>query len=443
MLVAGLSSIAVPATAVGCAFCQYAFEQWAQSQNMFFSGHSTMTNVLFGMLVVVAVVGKASRFDLRLRTYPAVGWAVLGLFAFALVSVIWSISVPDSLAVWKDEGPYVFLFMIVCPLAVSSSRDWNAAMMAMLTLGSLTTCLLLALSSFDGRQIALQGIVYFQGVGATGGNPLAIASLAGWVCLIGLLMNFRGVARFWQVVRWGVVAAALILTFRSGSRGQLFALLGAGVVFLPLSRRIKSIPGFIGAVVGACVLLALASFAFEHYADLKRWDVDRMVADYDKGRLDQAWIVIQAWLSSGMMRWPIGLGNSASFAPSLLGMYPHFVPGEILAEEGFIGFGLYLLVLFLAVRAFRRAYAIVWTDPAARGRLAVLGSLCLFEFVLSLKQGSLLGNMNFFAFVIILGRYEAALSREHAAVALLDEGAYADADRPWEPAGMEGSEMAV
>lgn len=439
-------AVVLPATAVGCAFCQFAFEQWAQSQNMFFIAHGTLTNVLFGLMVLVGVVAKASRFDLRLQSYPAVGWAVLGLFLYALVSVVWSVSVPDSQAQWVGEGPYLLLFVVLCPLAVSSWRDWNAVMMALLTLGSLTVCLLLAMSSFLGRQIVLPGMVYFSGSDSSGGNPLAIASLAGWVCLIGLLMNFRGVARFWQVVRWVVVAAGLILTFRSGSRGQLFALLGAGILFLPLSRRIKSIPGFIGAALGVAMLLTLASFAFDQYADMKRWDVNEMVSVYEGGRINQAWILIQAWLAGGAGRWLLGLGNSAAFAPSLLGMYPHFVPGEVLAEEGLIGFGLYLLVLVSGVRAFRRAYALVWQDPGERGRLATLGALCLFEFILTLKQGSLLGSTGFFTFVIVLGRYEVALTRDHAMGTLYDgvDGEHhGAADGAWEPTALEGAGVAT
>jgi hypothetical protein len=304
------------------------------------------------------------------------------------------------------------------------------------------------MASFDGRQIILQGIVYFHGVGNAAGNPLAIASVASWVCLIGLLMNFRGMARFWQVMRWVVVAAGLVLTFRSGSRGQLLGLLAVGVMFMPLSRRIKSIPGFIGAVIGVVVLLGLAYWAFGEFAEGKRWTMDQMVTDYREGRIGHALLLIQAWLASGAARWIIGLGNSAAFAPFLLGGYPHFVPGEVLAEEGMVGFALYLLILILGVRTFRRAYAMVWQDPAERGRLAVLGALCTFEFILTMKQGSLIGNTAFFTYLIILGRYEAALRQELAEAAALPydaEAAYYEGTEghAWEPAGMEGTGMAT
>ena len=125
-------------------------------------------------------------------------------------------------------------------------------------------------------------------------------------------------------------------------------------------------------------------------------------------RLRQGLFLLELWFDSPQTI-IFGLGNSASFDPRILGMYPHFVPLEILAEEGLAGFGLYLLILYHAMSSARRSFNALANAPKERSLLGALLALFLFTFLLSLKQGSMLLNLELFMFAIILGKYERIL----------------------------------
>ena len=83
---------------------------------------------------------------------------------------------------------------------------------------------------------------------------------------------------------------------------------------------------------------------------------------------------------------------------------------EILAEEGLIGAVLYIAILIVTLLNIRRIYRIVRDDPVARGTLAAISALFFYEFLLSRKQGSLLGSLYVFAFSIIIGKFERQLN---------------------------------
>ena len=119
--------------------------------------------------------------------------------------------------------------------------------------------------------------------------------------------------------------------------------------------------------------------------------------------------MLDAWMDSpGTML--VGLGNSASYDPNItdctspVGCYPHNLWVEILTEEGIIGFAIYLaLVLYVSVAAVR-AISDQSVDEKHKSALKVLFAFMIFELILSLKQGSLLGTWRFFLFAILLDR---------------------------------------
>ena len=145
------------------------------------------------------------------------------------------------------------------------------------------------------------------------------------------------------------------------------------------------------------------------YGERGRWDEQAAQQDVS-GRLKNASFLVRlAYSSSETILF--GLGNSASYDQRILGIYPHFIPLEIMAEEGLIGFSLYLMIYYCAVRSMLRSFRIVAHDPKERLLIGTLAGLYLFTSILSLKQGSLLLNLEPFMLGIILGRYEHALLR--------------------------------
>jgi len=78
---------------------------------------------------------------------------------------------------------------------------------------------------------------------------------------------------------------------------------------------------------------------------------------------------------------------------------------EILGEEGLLGLGLFCLALWMSIRTTRSAYRLAKEDPVQRGILATLAASFTFAFILSFKQGSLVGfSAEMFSFAILIER---------------------------------------
>ena len=121
------------------------------------------------------------------------------------------------------------------------------------------------------------------------------------------------------------------------------------------------------------------------------------------GRYENSIILIEYWLNGGISV-IVGLGNSASY--ELIGIYPHNVLVEVFCEEGIIGGSLYLFILLSSLKAI--VTCIKKTKPRSKSRnsVALVSSFFIFSFIISLKQGSLIGNYYFFLFAIILSYFK-------------------------------------
>jgi len=414
------ASLRWPAVSLSAVLCMYGLEQWAQSGSQFFWTYGALTNYATGAIVLMAVVISFFRAEKSLSVNPKVAWVILALFGFALASVIWSVYPSATIAQWQHTAPYNLMFIVLCPLLITRAVNLRDGMIGTLALGSVVLILILLMSDRVGR-----GLVIAE---RQTGNPLAIATMASYVVLISLLMNFRGVGRFWQAIRWFLVAIAFVSALRSGSRGQFIGLLATTILFLPLSRRLTSIKGLFGTIVAVGLLAILALWAFNTYAAFsERWQWEEMVNAYQTGRMDRVADVLGYWASSSPIRWVIGLGSSGSYAPFVHGTYPEVAIVEILAEEGIIGLGLFLTMVVLSGRSFFRTYVRVAQFDNARGLLAVIGALFFFEFMLSFKQGTMLADPHLFAFAIMLGRYELVVER-HQVSAATEAGVSAEFD---------------
>ena len=423
-----------PAVALGAFMCTYGLEQWAQSKSGFFYENMALTNyVTTAVLIWALLVRQVKGIEAR-PAVPPVLVAVVALFAWSLVTAGWSIAPGRGLGIWKDKAPYLLATVGLMPLVVAGFRDLRAGILMTATLGTLLLLMLLLDTNWQGRQVVLNQGSAIGSIKSDKGNPLAIASLAGWISIIALLANFRGIGRLWVWARYPVVVLGLIVAIKSGSRGQLFALVAAGLLFLPMSRRIKNIPGFVGTAATAVVMLMAATFVFDAMVGegSQRWNLAAMQSTWTGSRLGTAGILLAAWYDAGPAHWLVGLGTSASFDPQLLDGYPHLVMFEVLGELGLIGFVLLWAVTILAFKATRDLYRHARHDDEARGLVAIAGALFLFEVILSFKQGSMLGSPFAFGFAVLLGRL-ATLADQRAARGTLGEDL--DAPPPGEATG--------
>jgi hypothetical protein len=398
-----------PAVALAGVFCMFGLEQWGQATTTFFAQYHTATNYLIGGILVLALMVQGMRKGFSLLVgYPTVGWLTLALFLYAFASMQWAPRSDISLDIWASRWPYVVTFIVLSPLLITQSRDLRATNIGLLVVGGLLTILLLFFVTWDNRRIVM---------GHDLGNPLAVSTMAAMVVLIAVLSDPWPESRLWVPLKWTLVALCLVLVVRSASRGQLFGTLLVSVACWPISRRLANVKQFVILGLVVALLGGATSWAIDEYSSEQmngargsRWNEQAAQEDFS-GRLNNAMFLVRLAYESPVTVL-LGLGNSASYDPRILGIYPHFVPLEVLAEEGLIGFGLYLTILFCSMRSCVRCFRSIANEPRERLLLGGLVGLYMFTLLLSFKQGSLLGNLEFFMLSIILGRYEGILSSD-------------------------------
>ncbi len=400
-----------PAVALAGVLCMFGLEQWGQATTTFFAQHQTATNFLIGGFLLFALVIQCVRRGFSIFAgYPAIGWLTLALFLYACLSTQWAPRPDISLKLWASRWPYIVMMLILAPLLVTDTHDFRSVYTGLFLIGGILSVLLLFFVKWEARRIVLTESLGEEGLG----NPLTAAAMAGMVVLVVILADPWPRLKLSIPFKLALVGLCLLLIIKSGSRGQLLGVLFVSVACWPISRGLRNVKqftllAFVIVFLGVSTSVAIQELSSEQiYGERGRWD--EQVAQQDvSGRLSNALFLVRlAYSSSETILF--GLGNSASYDQRILGIYPHFIPLEILAEEGLIGFALYLLIYYCTVRSVLRSFRIVAHYPKERLLLGALVGLYLFMSILSLKQGSLLLNLEPFMLGIILGRYEHALS---------------------------------
>jgi len=382
----------------------FGLEQWAQASEAFFLLHQSFTNLTIGCVIVFGLIINLIKSRPIFANYPPVGWLILLLFLYAFISASWAPRPDLSYEVWAKAWPYIITFVVLAPLLITRLPDLEPVFLLIIVMGGVLALLLTFGVEWHFRRIVLSarfgGEVY--------GNPLAVAQMAGNVVFAALLLKGRKTKKYFDPIKWVLAAICLVLIIKSGSRGQLIALFLSLIVTWPLAHSIQNFKGFLFALGLLAIVFFVSSWALtEFWGKTDRWS-DQSMNEAVGGRLDQAFVLLTHWLKNVFTIF-FGLGNSASYDPRIIGLYPHFVPLEILGEEGLIGFSLYLYIIFSGIKSAVESYSLTKNSDQARQLLAVLCSMSIYAFLLSLKQGSLLSNLEFFMFIILLVKYEILL----------------------------------
>jgi hypothetical protein len=359
------------------------------------------TNVTVGALVVLAVLIKVVKGELTLKNYSATMFLTLLLFLYGYISLNWSPGYAAGLGYWQHQIPYILMMTLLVPLLVSSNAELRTAIVAVVILGVTLITLLLLFAEWSGRFVILQGVK------TAGGNPLVIGQLAGYVILGALLLKAEKQRMLLFVLRWAVVAVAIVVAVKSGSRGQLIFALLLGVVMLgfrhvPSAKMGGGIRAFLIMLTGGAAIIGLGIWSVSNFSaeEAGRWEED-IISEQGSGRLTMAVKLVSVWFSSpGAIIF--GLGNSASFSENIIGAYPHNMPIEILCEEGILGFAIYLMILRHAIRGWKAILDSKKSSLAEHNAVLILGALFFYELLLSLKQGNMIGNPLFFTFAILI-----------------------------------------
>jgi hypothetical protein len=419
VLLAG--SIRKSSFALGAFLCMFGLEQWGTAKIGFVASHASFTNYLASAIVLVA-------FGLRLlrgRGFRVVNGPIhlsaILLYTYAAVTVVWTPAPGIAMEEWRAQAPYLLLAILVLPLLVQNVDEAAEGLRGTLIAGAILSAALVFFVDWGYRGFESE---VFAGVAIR--SPLAIAQLGAIVFVLSMIyMPWRGL---YAVVAIGLIAISVILVIKSGSRGQLIAMIAAALLFVPIARGWSISRGSVVWLVVAAVILGAMWAILPDLSELftsqaNRFDTDRAVVDYEE-RVTLAHVLLNRYLSSGVFELLFGLGSSASFSPRIIGFYPHIVPVEVLCELGVVGFSLFVAILVLTVRASLRFMTAVSQLPAAtdaRRVVATLAALALIELLVSFKQGSLIRDVNLFLFPILIEGIIASVMAKHRAARTVDE----------------------
>ncbi|MFT3789014.1 MAG: hypothetical protein QM770_23045 [Tepidisphaeraceae bacterium] len=403
----------------------YVIEQAFMAQVSWLYSYQTLTNVICGALALWALFVRFSRGDPVFTNRPRELVVTVVLYAYCFVSTLWS-TWDGATGFYVNYLPILLAFGFIGPMAVLTLSDFKAVLWSLFLAGFVIIPLLLLSSEWHGRFLVMkQGAAIGSVIGETG-NPLAVASYAGWCAVGAALIRFRHFAWFLEIPRWAFVAMAVALCLSTASRGQAFALAVSVIVFIPFSLRINRMSSIFALVATLIVLAVIGNelFASAYEADQERWNSGTFWGDFAEGRVGTGLVLLNYWANAGPFAWLFGLGNNASFALPGVWFYVHVVMMEVLGEEGLVGFILLWLVPIFFGRSFYDLYVRYAHDKVSRGVLCALGGIFLFEVIISFKQGSMLGSETAFAWAIMLGRIHWTVMREERAYEQMDDAYY-------------------
>jgi hypothetical protein len=401
ILLAGFFLIALwrPSVTVAAVLCIYGLKQWGQTTSAWLAAHGLFTNFAIGAVVITALAIRFLRGKCVLCNVRQGTWAVIALYGYSFFSLIWTPRPDLALDMWAVAYPYVTIGVFLAPLAIENSDDLYKSYFALLIMGGVLVFALLLFAKWGERGVLITG-----SYSELETNPLAIANLGGAVASAALFLRTRSLPVISWILRLVMVAAALALIVKSGSRGQLIATLVTLILMLPVAFQITNARGLAPVFIALAVIFCTAEYSAENYIrrDDDRWSqTDATGAASERWRMNQA--VLEHWAQSpGTVIF--GLGNSAAFDPNILGGYPHDVPLETLGEEGVVGIFIYLGINWLALRGLLRGLRLTKDDPGSRRVLAVAGANFIFSLITTLKEGNMVGSAEFFMAAIILSR---------------------------------------
>lgn len=387
-----------PAFALPITWVTFAFEQVLQSYSSTFLVQSWLWNVItalaVGLIYVIAYMVK----DEARRRLPQVYIWTLVFLGFTFFSILWSADYEVGLQRVSREGPQ-WLVCLIAPACLTRNKDLEYAILGLIILGSLV------LLGNYWAGFGARGVVLDRINGRTlEGNPLAMASFANIVGLAALFSVYRKSWPIWlRLSCLSVVALAVFIAIRTGSRGQVIGFFLTGFLWSPvLARKILRVNP-IPALVVISMFLWAGSFFLESVTKEAGWgdrySSDRL-SDAMNERVKMVDRLFQEYVTAGPVHWMVGLGNSTSF--SLFATYPHVTMAETLCEEGIIGIVMLVTIVYLF---FKQGFALLGAkniDQSLKLNAITILAALSFEIAISFKEGSLLGASNMFSFGLVL-----------------------------------------
>jgi hypothetical protein len=389
-----------PAVAFAAVLCLYGLKQWGQDTSPFLVEHRTIANWSAAVLVAIALLRPRKSDGAHTTPTSSMPWVLgVALYVYSFITLAWSPDWKVALAQWVSQAPYILVVSVFAPLLLGSTQDVKRICDWTVMIGASLCALALFLGHWGARGLLVNGDLTDMET-----NPLAIAGLGGTICVAAILA-FPSAPWRKRLLYAVAVPVGLAVILRSGSRGQLVATGLALLVGWPLISSRRSLSTWVALALVALVLNLVGTWLFQQLGvDSYRWTGTQSQEDIN-GRLAMAFALLQH-ATAHPASLIFGLGNSSSFF--YMGIYPHIAALEVLGEEGLIGAIIYLCLVASTFTSILRIKASMREEePGARYALGVLSALFVFEFVLTLKQGTLLSSTYAIAYAAMLGRMAA------------------------------------
>ncbi|WP_146413510.1 hypothetical protein [Crateriforma conspicua] len=372
-----------------------AVEGVLQHSSTFFVQYASLTNYYIGFVALAGAISLLVKEGYGRKVLPTQLLLYTLLLVLAAVSTQWSPDTKSSIAILKSSVPFIVTFVFVAPFCSSNDKHFNTAVEFSVFYGGVVIVGML-LCEFGQRGITIG----YRGGRTVESNPLAIASYAGVVCICCLFSIYSHKKTKWLLwLKIGIAALAVLTIFKSGSRGQLFALAVALLLWLPLTVKFAVNRSAITAIVIIAFIGFLGGIFFVDQ-NPNRWRLSG-IQSAQRGRIDMALDAINVYADGDLFNWILGVGSSASY--KIFGIYPHNVPVEILLEEGLAGLFLFIPIAFVSGRQGYRILADRSISFQSRVNIGVLMALFTFFGLLMFKQGSMLGSTPFFGTAVCIG----------------------------------------
>jgi len=382
-----------PGAACGLTISGFVIEQVAQAFVPLAGQSDQLFNYIVGAAVVLAIVRQLFQHGPAALMPGYATRCALLLLGYIALTVLWSLFPSTTEKSLEVAAPYLVLFAFMSPLTVQSSRDISDALEVVIFGTSGALLLLLVFATWEARSVYLP----YSGQAS---NPLALTQAAGSVLVAATMTTVvrDRCGRFFLPVAAAIALVVLLIFLRTQSRGQILGAAGVTALFVAVTRR-----GRVWLVVGALgfALIVASGFLQEEIAsNAARWDQRQLAKDIGQDRLAVAEQLLDYWMASSTSHQVLGLGHAAAQDPRLIGSYPHVVPIEVLCEEGLVGAVFYTVTLLVAVASYWIAMRQSRATPLGAFLPAMFALYC-YEFTLTLKQGTIVGNWTFLLFVVL------------------------------------------
>lgn len=399
----------------------YPLEQLLTTASPFFTANAKALNLLIGGLALLGAGASFVGGRQPLRGYTNLSFvATILLYAWAIVGIVFS---PD-----REKGvndltaglPYLGLLLVFPGLLVNRLEDFRRLVVPLMLIGSCIIVLIL----LSPKTTMFGGRLGIEGSGGRDGpeilNPLATAGLGGTIVILGMLYKPTSMAWIIHLIRAAAITIGLIIALLSGSRGQLLGAVFCGVAMFPFARQIKNLIQFftVAASAGIALVLIMLVLTFATTRDAATRFSGEALGEGVDTRANLITTMLGEYLGN-----PVaiiqGLGTSSFDYYWTLDDTPyiHNMPAQILTENGLVGLGLLTVVMVLLVRESISLLRLHRDSPRDLSTVAILIAFCIYQLLLSLKQGSwFTSGAPFWAFLM--------LSKIHAR-SMLDARAYA------------------